>query len=177
MSYSIEEETQEEDKLNKISALRDGLYAFVRYDGILDNRFKRSEKDHRARLDERHYDRSTVVDEGACILRDHQTQLHNLIIDVGVAYGEDWSWLYKEKFGFDSEGEQQQQVYERKIEELGQRIGELIRQDNGQKALEVIQQARAKDACARHVPPPRPVCNTGRACPASPAYRSTQCSL
>ncbi|MEK9133074.1 MAG: hypothetical protein AAB606_05210, partial [Patescibacteria group bacterium] len=125
LSYSIEEETQEEDKLNKISALRDGLYAFVRYDGILDNRFKRSEKDHRARLDERHYDRSTVVDEGACILRDHQTQLHNLIIDVGVAYGEDWSWLYKEKFGFDSEGEQQQQVYERKIEELGQRIGEL----------------------------------------------------
>ncbi|MBI2638651.1 hypothetical protein HYW83_03615 [Candidatus Peregrinibacteria bacterium] len=144
LSYSIEEETNEEEKQNKTIALRDTINGFIRYDAILDNRFLKKEGDHRARLDDRHFRRRTVVDDS--MLQLHRDQLRNLILEIGRAYGQDWdSWLYGPKTGsyFDANEKKKQDEYERKLDGLKDLIPRLVEQDGGAKILEVVKRARA----------------------------------
>jgi hypothetical protein len=142
LSYLLEEEDDEKKRQNYLYALRDTLNGFIRYDAILDNRFKRSEKDHRARLDDRHFKRKTVVG-GSILCGEYQAQVRNIVIEIARAYGEDLSWLYGKKYGLDAEGERNQREYETKIEQLKERISDMIQSDEGQKAIEAIKRARS----------------------------------
>lgn len=143
LNNSISEELDPDKKKTKILALKDALYSFVRFDAILDNRLLREDGDRRARLDDRHFQRATVVDTG-CKLIVHQAQMRNLVIEIAREYGENLSWLYGKKNGLDDRGKQDQKIYERRIEELKDRINELIMSDNGEKAMRVITRAEAR---------------------------------
>lgn len=142
LSYLLEEERDEKKKQNYLYALRDTLNGFIRYDAILDNRFKRSEKDHRARLDDRHFKRKTVVG-GSVLCGEYQAQVRNIVIEIARAYGENLSWLYGKKYGLDAEGERNQREYETKVEQLKDKIADMIQSDEGVKAVEAIKRARA----------------------------------
>lgn len=144
LSHVLEEAKDEETKKERKNALRDTITAFIRYDAILDNRLFKKEGDHRARLDDTHFQRATVVDS-SCNLKVHQDQLRNLVLEIGRAYGQDWdSWLYGQKTGsiFDAEEAKKQAEYERKLDELKDLIPKLTEQDGGAKMMEVIKSAR-----------------------------------
>lgn len=147
LSYALEEEKDEEAKQYKLDALRDSINSFIRYDAILDNRLKKDRGTEYARLDQRHYDRQTVVDK-TCFLKDHQKQMRNLIVAIGDKYGQDWRWVYDTprtgSMNIEAE-KQKQRAYEARIDQLKEDIVTFMREDNGAKALEAIREARSRD--------------------------------
>ncbi|MBI4994610.1 hypothetical protein HZC21_03130 [Candidatus Peregrinibacteria bacterium] len=146
LTHSYEEEDDEEARANKLIALRDTINAFIRYDAILDSRLFKKERERYARLDDRHFRRTSIVDNGSCVLQDHRNQLRNLVLKIGRAYGQDWDqWLYGEKTGsiFDKKEAEKQEIYERKIDSLKDLIPQLIVSDKGEKAIAVIKEAMA----------------------------------
>lgn len=149
LSYSICEEADEDEKKNKVVALRDALNSFVRFDAILDNRLLRSEADRRARLDDRHFRRRAVVDD-TCILDLHRKQMRHVVMEIAKEYGENWDWLYGEKFSIDTEGNRRQTQYEQDVNNLKEKLSNLIDQDGGEKALRVIQRATSRDESSEH---------------------------
>lgn len=148
LSYSLEEETDEDRKKDKSTALRDTINAFIRYDAILDNRFLKADGDKRARLDDRHMQRASIVDfSDGCKLQVHRDQLRNLVLEIGKAYGQDWhTWLYGQKTGsyFDPKEKQKQDEYERRLDSLKDMISRLYAQDNGKKILDIVRRMRAR---------------------------------
>ncbi len=146
LSHSYEEEEDGGKRDTKLIGLRDTISAFIRYDAILDDRLYKDKHEHYARLDDRHFQRSTVVDEGACKLQVHRNQLRNLVLKIGRAYGQDWdTWLYKDKTGsiFDKKEAEKQTRYEQKIDTLKALIPQLMASDKGAKALQIIKEAVA----------------------------------
>lgn len=147
LSYSIEEEKDPDKVKYKVDALRDAINSFVRYDAILDNRLHKDKGLMYARLDERHYSRKTVVDKTGP-LSEHQKQLQNLIVEIGQAYGQDFSFLYDpaERTGsmFDPKEVEKQKKYELRVDQLKDIIGGMIESDNGAKAMDVIRRARSR---------------------------------
>ena len=66
-------------------------------------------------------------------------------MEVGREYGENWEWLYGARFGYDKDGKLKQKEYERKIQELKEKIEDLIESDGGEKALRVIRRAQSRE--------------------------------
>lgn len=146
LTHAYEEEENEEARQSKLIALRDVINSFIRYDAILDSRLNKKDREKYARLDDRHFQRSTIVDWYTCKLQDHRNQLRNLILKIGRAYGQDWDqWLYGDKTGsmFDPEEARKQEAYERRVDSLKELIPQLIESDNGEKAIAVIKEAMA----------------------------------
>lgn len=146
LTHAYEEEEDEAARELKLVALRDVISSFVRYDAILDNRLYKKDRERYARLDDRHFRRTSIVDWYTCVLQDHRNQLRNLILKIGRAYGQDWDqWLYGEKTGsiFDPNEARKQETYERRVDSLKDLIPQLIASDNGEKAIVVIKEAMA----------------------------------
>jgi hypothetical protein len=143
LSYSIDDDKDPDSAKNKMLGVRDAINSFIRLDAILDNRLHRDKGDHYARLDDRQYQRHTVVDK--LPLKEQLKQMRNLILEVGKAYGEDWGWLYGTVNSFDKAGVQKQKEYETKVENLKEHINELFKKDNGQKILETVKSVRGTD--------------------------------
>lgn len=143
LKFAIDEAPNPDVKRTNTIALRDAINSFIRYDLILNNRFHKKDRDNRARLDDRHYQRNPVVDSEFTVGA-HQRQLRNLIIAIGREYSEDWSFLYDPRYItgsiLDSEERRKQDEYEVKVDGLKERIVELVTADNGEKALRVISQ-------------------------------------
>lgn len=149
LSRVAERETDREEKEKRLAALRDAMFGFIRYDGILHNRFKKEEGDRRARLDEYHFQRSTVVDDGACKLADHRRQLRNLIMDIADAYNrrEQFKFLWEEPSTgsmADKVEKEKQRKYEARLESLGDAISDMVEEDKGARMIEVIRKARRR---------------------------------
>lgn len=144
LSYAIDSQSTEEGREKKITALKDSLNSFILYDLTLSSKYKRKEGDRYARLDPSHYSKHPVVEpkEPKFTVKQHQEQLRNLILDVGKAYNQDFSWIYREKYSFSQEREQKN--YEQRIEGLKETFAGMIESDGGQKALHVIKDARSK---------------------------------
>jgi hypothetical protein len=126
----------------------------MRYDLILDNRLFKEKESQYARLDDRHFARQTVVDKSATkdgrkwVLKDHQNQLRNLIVEIGDAYNEDWSWLYNTpKTGsmYNKQEKDAQHTYEAKVQGLKEKIADKFASDHGAKAMERLRIVRARD--------------------------------
>lgn len=135
LNYAIREAEDPKDKTTKIMALRDALNAFIRYDLILDYRLLKHKKEDQARLDSRHYDRPSVVDDVETGF--HQQQMRNLILEVGRVYGLDLNFLYGDKTKPNEEARQKE--YENKVDQMKGEIERVILSDDGKKALDVIQ--------------------------------------
>lgn len=149
LTHSIEEDSNEEKKTTKITALAESLNSFIKYDLVMDSRYDKKNL-QRARLDEHHFRSAPVVD-GATV-GFHQSQMRNLVMEIAKEYGreKDFDFLYKEKTKsiLDKEEERKQNEYEAKVQNLPALVMGMITEDKGKKAMEVVKRAilRGKEA-------------------------------
>ena len=87
LSHSYEEEEDGGKRDTKLIGLRDTISAFIRYDAILDDRLYKDKHEHYARLDDRHFQRSTVVDEGVVSFRYTEISCEIWFLKSGVRTG------------------------------------------------------------------------------------------
>lgn len=144
LTNAIEGEHAPEKRTAKIGALGTALNAYIRYDLILDNRYKKDVQNF-ARLDDHHLNKTPVVD-GAHTVGFHREQLRNLIVDIGKAYGQDFSYLFGPKTGstHDQNEKRKQAEFEARVDQLPDIITRLVEHDKGKKALEVIKGAMSR---------------------------------
>ncbi|MBP9718268.1 hypothetical protein KBD59_03160 [Candidatus Gracilibacteria bacterium] len=149
LTYSIDEEDDDEKRGNKISSLAEGINSFIRFDLIMDSRYDKKSP-ARARLDEHHYRSPPVVDD--VTVGFHQGQMRNLVMEIAKEYGraQDFDFLYKDKTKsiLDKDEERKQNEYEGKVQNLPQLVQAMIAEDKGAKAMQVIKRAisRGMDA-------------------------------
>jgi len=147
IANALSEEHNDEKRAQRISALHGAINSFIRYDLIMDNRYNKGKGEY-ARLDAHHFERSAVTDSSVK-LKVHQAQLRNLVMELAEAYGygEEFAFLYTEKTGsiLDPKEAARQKDYERRVQELPELITQMISEDKGKKALEVIQRLQANN--------------------------------
>jgi hypothetical protein len=126
------------DEDHRMQSLKDALKSFIVYDAIIDNRYEKKRGTQYARLSEHHFNRTPVVDSVKLSL--HRDQLRNLILEVGRAYGKDFSSIYQKTGStHDPEEARKQSVLEAKIDGVAEEeIAKLFQEDGGKKIVDTI---------------------------------------
>lgn len=131
--------TQEEKEALKKEhkrKLMQAVKAYVTYDGILSERFRKGNNDL-ARISPDILEQRSVVD--AYPVRTHQQQLKKLILAIGQAYGKDWSIMFEQtKSTVDPKEKARQEKIEQAIENFTTELDQLVEEQGEDKLFNVI---------------------------------------
>ncbi|MBI5152604.1 hypothetical protein HZA39_03650, partial [Candidatus Peregrinibacteria bacterium] len=121
--------------------VREALASFIRYDSIIDNRYKKKAENAFIRIDPVKFNDDSVVDPGVKTIK-HRSALQKLILDIGRAYGHDFSLLFTTTppRAIPENNKLQEQI-EDAIANFNTTLANLIATDNGAKMTRAIQAA------------------------------------
>lgn len=126
-----------EEPQQAIREITETLSTFTRYDAILDTRFKKTTGSSYVRIDRSKFDPHPVVDENST--KAHREQIQRFILDIGKAYGFDFSRLYQITGALEGNPEEQkkQDMVEGFISNFKSNLSNLVASDGGRKLLAV----------------------------------------
>ncbi|MFC1810715.1 hypothetical protein ACFLZH_04400, partial [Patescibacteria group bacterium] len=127
---------------------------YMKYDGILDNRYRRKEESRLQRFSSHDY-RSGCVWDSERALQIYQKEMHDLIIKIATAYGEGDNKEFTEtpfirlaSIRNNPTLDKEQKQIESAIENFGPAFEKMVMKDQGVKMLQIIEK---KDFLANHV--------------------------
>lgn len=127
-------ETTGDQRKTQTRVLADAFKSFVRLDLILANRLYQGNKKF-TRLHSDDYGKSAPVDQGAFTVSERQQHMRSLVLNVGQAYGKDWSALFAPIV----DGKQNE--YDDSVAVIETEIEQVVASDEGAKALQIIDQS------------------------------------
>lgn len=116
--------------------LKNSIKAFIKFDGILNERYRPLETGYQ-RLSVTDYDRRSIVD--GLKVSEHKSQISDMVVRIGQAYGYDWSKAFeKETQG----NETRQKEISKAIQILGDQMETAIREQGPKKFLQVVNETQ-----------------------------------